>query len=235
MNNVETWGEAITVSLLGMSQKLLSFFPTLLGAVLVFLAGWIIASSLGKLAERIMKAARVDRAIEKLGFGKGFSGSGISSGISALVGGLVKWFLILVFLMAATDILDLVQVTNFLNSIIVYMPNVIVAIVILAFVFLLGNFVYQVVRRSTRAAGVTSATLLAAVSKWAIIIFGIFAALIQLGVASSLVNTIFIGFIAMVSLAGGLAFGLGGKEEAQLILRRLHEEIAESRDGKRKK
>lgn len=223
------------MSLLGMSQKFISFFPTLLGAILVFLAGWVIASSLGKLTERILKAARIDKAFEKFGFGKGAPSSGMTYGMSVLAGGLVKWFLILVFLMAATDILDLVQVTNFLNSIIAYMPNVIVAIVILAFVFLLGNFAYHVVRRSTRAAGVASATLLAAISKWAIIVFGIFAALIQLGVASSLVNTIFIGFIAMVSLAGGLAFGLGGKEEAQLILRKLREEIAESRDGKGKK
>jgi len=225
MNNVETWGEAITVSLMGMSQKFLDFFPVLLGAIIVFAIGWIIAASLGKLVEKLVKTARVDRAAEKLGFGRRLAGVGVNSSISAFLGGLVKWFLILVFLMAATDILKLVEVTAFLNSIIAYIPNVIVAVVILAFVFILGNFVYDLVKGSSRAAGVMSATLLAAVSKWAIIIFGIFAALIQLGVASSLVSIIFTGFVAMVAIAGGLAFGLGGKEEAQLILKKLREEI----------
>jgi hypothetical protein len=74
-----------------------------------------------------------------------------------------------------------------------------------------------------------SATLLAVISKWAVIIFGIFAALIQLGIASSLVSTIFIGIVAMFALAGGLAFGLGGRDEAAFILRRVREEITEKK------
>jgi len=234
MSNVNTWGEAITVSLMGMSQKFLDFFPVLLGAIIVFAAGWIIASSLGKLVEKLVKTARVDRAAEKLGFGRRLAGVGVNSSISNFLGGLVKWFLILVFLMAATDILKLIEVTAFLNSIIAYIPNVIVAVVILAFVFILGNFVYDLVKGSSRAAGVMSATLLAAVSKWAIIIFGIFAALIQLGVASSLVSIIFTGFVAMLAIAGGLAFGLGGKEEAQLILKKLREEIVDNYEQEHK-
>jgi hypothetical protein len=107
-----------------------------------------------------------------------------------------------------------------------YLPNVVVAVIILATVFIVGNLVYTIVKGSTRAAGVMSATLLATISKWAIITFGILASLIQLGIATSLVSTIFIGLVAMLSLAGGLAFGLGGKEEAQLILRKLREEIS---------
>lgn len=229
MNGVETWGEAITVSLINLGNQFVVFLPSLLGALLVFLAGWIIASTLGKLVEKAFQAARVDRAMEKIGFGKKMSEIGVESGISQFVGGLVKWFLVLVFLMAAADILKLNQVTSFLNSILLYIPNVVVAVVILAVVFLVGNFVYSVVRGSTRAAGVVSATLLATISKWAIIIFGIFAALIQLGVASSLVGTIFTGIVAMLAIAGGLAFGLGGKDEAAMILRKLREEITDNR------
>lgn len=222
MNGVETWGEAITVSLINLGDRLITFFPTFLGAFLVFTAGWVIAITMGKLAEKMLKSLRVDNALEKLGYGRKSYGT-----ISELFGGLVKWFLVLVFLMAATDILDLNQVTGFLNSIVLYIPNVVVAVVILSVVFLVGNFVYDIVRGSTRAAGVMSATLLAAISKWAIVIFGVFAALIQLGIASSLVNTIFIGIVAMLSLAGGLAFGLGGRDQAARILERLREEITE--------
>ncbi|HPN96894.1 MAG TPA: hypothetical protein PLK35_03960, partial [Candidatus Moranbacteria bacterium] len=214
MNGVQTWGEAITMSLINLGDRFINFLPTLLGALLVFFAGWIIAVTFGKLVEKGMTAVRVDRALEKMGFGRRMEEMGISSGFSEFLGGLVKWFLVLVFLMAATDILNLDQVTTFLNSIIMYIPNVVVAVVILSVVFLVGNFVYNVVKGSTRAAGVMSATLLATISKWAIVVFGVFAALIQLGVASSLVSTIFIGIVAMLALAGGLAFGLGGRDEA---------------------
>lgn len=227
MNGVQTWGEAITMSLITLGERLVNFLPSLLGALLVFLAGWIIAVTMGRLFEKVMKTTRVDKAMEKMDFGCNFGSAGIKCGISEFFGGLVKWFLVLVFLMAATDILNLSQVTEFLNRIILYIPNVVVAVVILAIVVMLGNFVYNVVRGSTKAAGVMSATLLATISKWSIVIFGIFAALIQLGIASSLVNTIFIGIIAMMSLAGGLAFGLGGKDEAKKILEKLMEEITE--------
>jgi hypothetical protein len=176
--------------------------------------------------EKAIKTARIDQAMEKIGAGNKLEKVGLHATVSALIGALVKWFLVLVFLLAAADILQLDQVTGFLNNILLYIPNVVVAVIILAVVFLVGNFVYNVVKGSTRAAGVMSATLLATISKWSIIVFGILAALIQLGVATSLVSTIFIGFIAMLSLAGGLAFGLGGKEEAARILAKLREEIS---------
>lgn len=227
MNGVETWGEAITVALINLSYRFANFFPKFLGAVLVFLAGWIVAVTLGKLTEKILKSFRLDKTMEKVGLKKRINGIDLGFTLSEFFGGLVKWFLILVFLMAATDILGLEQVTTFLNSIVIYLPNVVVAVVILSLVFLLGNLVYDVVKGSTAAAGIVSATLLAAISKWAIVVFGFFAALIQLGVASTLVNTIFIGIIAMLALAGGLAFGLGGRDEAAIILKKLREEITE--------
>lgn len=227
MNSVQTWGEAITVSLLGLWERFVNFLPTLVGAILVFVAGWIVAVALGKAVEHIVKIIRIDDVVEKAGTKGRLRKAGVELNIAKFFGGLVKWFLILVFLMAATDILHLVQVTSFLNSIVLYLPNVIVAAVILAIAFLVGNFAYAVIKGSTKIAGIVSATLLATIAKWAIVIFGFLAALIQLGVASSLINTIFIGFVAMLSLAGGLAFGLGGKDEAALILKKLRHEITE--------
>jgi len=229
MNGIQTWGEAITVSLLGLWERFIMFVPALVGAIIVFVVGWIVASVLGKLIEKLIKSIKVDQALEKVGFNKKLGEVGISETVSEFIGGLVKWFLVLVFLMAATDILGLVQVTSFLNSIIFYIPNVVVAVVVLAIAFLVGNFVYNVVKGSTRAAGVMSATLLATISKWAIIIFGLLAALIQLGIAVSLVNTIFIGIISALAIAIGLSFGLGGKEEAAMIIKKVREEITDKR------
>jgi hypothetical protein len=109
--------------------------------------------------------------------------------------------------------------------VILYIPNIVIATIILSIAFLLGNFVYHAVRSSTKVAGIVSASFLGAVARWAIIVFGILAALLQLGIASSLVNIIFTGLIGALALASGLAFGLGGKEEAALILKDLRENI----------
>lgn len=228
MNSVQTWGEAITLSLLNLWERFINFLPALVGAILVFVAGWIVAVALGKAVEHIVKILKIDDVVEKAGTKGRLRKAGVELNIAKFFGGIVKWFLILVFLMAATDILRLTQVTVFLNSIVLYLPNVIVAAVILAVAFLLGNFVYAVVKGSTKVAGIVSATLLATVVKWAIVIFGFLAALVQLGVASSLINTLFIGLVAMLALAGGLAFGLGGKEEAATILKKLRREITEN-------
>jgi hypothetical protein len=228
MNSVQTWGEAITMSLLNLWERFVNFLPSLVGAILVFVAGWIVAVALGKAVEHIVKILKVDDVVEKAGTKARFQKAGVDLNIAKFFGGLVKWFLILVFLMAATDILHLTQVTSFLNSIVLYIPNVIVAAVILAVAFLVGNFVFAVIKGSTKIAGIVSATLLGTIAKWAIVVFGFLAALIQLGVASSLINTLFIGLVAMLALAGGLAFGLGGKEEAASILKKLRSEITEN-------
>jgi hypothetical protein len=227
MNPVQTWGEAISGSLIDLWTRFIGFLPALIGAILVFFLGLIVAVALGKAAEKLIGVIKVDQLVDKMKLGEKFKGTGLHLSISRFFGELVKWFLILVFLMAATDILGLNQVTSFLNSVILYIPNLVVATIILAIAFILGNFVYNIVRHSTKAAGIVSATLLATISKWSIIIFGILAALVQLGIAVSLVNTIFIGVIAALSLAVGLAFGLGGRDEAAGILKKLHEEISE--------
>ena len=229
MNNVQPWGGAIQESLTQLWMRFTTFLPTLIGALLVFLLGLIVASIIGKVVEKIVRAARVDHAVEGLNFSEKLKRFGIETTVSHIIGQLVEWFLILVFLMAATDILGLVQVTEFLNSIILYFPNVVVATIILTIAFLLGSVTYAVVRGSTLAAGVMSATLLATLVRWAIIVFGLLAALIQLGIAASLVNTLFIGIVAAFSLAIGLSFGLGGKDEAALILRKIREEMTEKR------
>jgi hypothetical protein len=229
MTHMQTWGEAITGSLFQLWERFINFLPALVGALLVFLLGMMIASILGKIVTKIIHTMKIDRAIERFSVSKQLKQVGIDFSVSQFLGELVSWFLMLVFLMAATDILGLAQVTEFLNSIIFYLPNVVVATVILTIAFVMGGLVYTLVRGSVRVAGIMSATLLATIAKWSILIFGILAALIQLGIATSLVNTIFIGLVAALSLATGLAFGLGGREEAALILKKLREGLGEMR------
>ncbi len=225
MGSVQTWGEAITMSLIGLWERFVSFLPSLLGALLVFFFGLVVAVALGKVAEKFIALLRIDQIIGKMSFGEKFKEAGINIRISKFFGELVKWFLVLVFLMASTDILGLTQVSEFLNSVIMYVPNIVIATIILSVAFLLGNFVFHTVRSSSKVAGIVSASFLAIIAKWSIIIFGLLAALIQLGIATSLVNTIFIGLVAAFSIAFGLAFGLGGKEEAALLLKKIREDL----------
>lgn len=225
MNSVQTWGQAINTSLLDLGMRLIGFLPALLGAVLILIIGFFVAVMIGKVVEKLITFAKLDYALSKLNAHKKLSALGIEASIAKCMGDFVKWFLVLVFLMAATEILGLDQASAFLNHIIMYIPKVVVATIILAIAFVLGNLAYKVVRSSVHVAGIVSASVLATISRWAIVVFGFLAALIQLGIATSLVNTLFIGFVAALSLALGLAFGLGGKDEAALILRKLREEI----------
>ena len=140
---------------------------------------------------------------------------------------LVKWFIIIVFLVAALDVLNLSQVNSFLQGVVLlYLPNVIVAVLFLIIAAILAEIVKNIVVGSARAAGVTSANLAGAVAKWAIWVFAVIAALTQLGVASALIQTLFTGLVVAISLAFGLAFGLGGKDAAARAIDRVRSEVA---------
>jgi hypothetical protein len=136
--------------------------------------------------------------------------------VSTLIGWVVKWFFIVVTLLAVVNILNIPQVSSFLDQVLLYIPNVVVAIIILALGLIAGNFFYNVVNRAATASHMSAAAVsgLAALAKWAIVIFALMAALVQLGIAAGLIQILFTGFVAMLALAGGLAFGLGGRDKA---------------------
>ena len=227
MNSVQSWGEAISVSLVDLGERFVDFIPSLIGALFIFFIGLIVATIFRKIAEKLVSVIKVDQLVENAKIVEQFKKSGFDIKFSKFFGELVRWFLILVFLMAAMDVLGLNQVTEFLNNVILYIPNIVVAVIVLSIAFLFGNFVYDVVKSSTKAAGIMSASFLAAISKWAIIVFGLLTALIQLGIAESLANTLFTGLVAAMALAIGLAFGLGGKDEAAAILSNVRKRLSD--------
>lgn len=223
--SIQNWGDAIALAFVGAWQKFIIFIPELVAAIIVFVIGWIIAVGVGELVEKIIVGLHIDEGLERIDMGLRMRNIGWHLKISTLLGGLVKWFLILIFLLSAVNILGLTQVSDLLNKIILYIPNVVAAVIILAVAFLLGNFVYTIVRAGTEGMSESASRFISIVSKWSIVIFGILAALIQLGIAPSLVNTLFIGLVALIVIAGGLAFGLGGREEAALLLKRMRERM----------
>ncbi len=206
--------------------SMLDFLPLFLGALVVFLLGLIVAVVLKGVVVRISNFLHLDDLAVKLEVKDTFKKAGINLNIAGLLGWIVKWFVVVVALIAATDILGWSQLTAFLNEVVLYLPNVIIAVVILLVGVLLANFVYRVVKTAVAAAKLDSADFLAGISKWAILIFSFMAAIGQLGIASNLINILFTGFVAMLALGGGLAFGLGGKEHAGKFLNRLKKDIA---------
>lgn len=224
--SIGNWSGSIVNSLTDLWAQFMSFLPNLLAALVVFIVGWIIAVAVGRLIEKILVVLRINQNFENIkGLKDASARAGLKINIPRLLGEIVKWFLLIVTLLAATDILGLEEVSFFLRSVLAYIPNVVVAALILVIAFILANFVYRTVLASVSAAGFTSGGMVAALCKWAIIIFALFAALIQLEVAAPLIQTFLTAFFAMLALAGGLAFGLGGKEMATKWLKKAEDDL----------
>ena len=224
---MQNWNEIIIMSFQNVWLQVADFLPKLVAAIVIFVVGLIVAIAIGKLIRLIVKNLQIDTLLEKIGVTAFFQKGEIQFSFSALMGWLVKWFLIVVFLIAAAESLGLSQITEFLNAVVAYFPNVIVAVVILMIGIVLGSFVQNWFRKFLEANKVKTAHFLAGIAKWVIVIFSVLAALSQLKIATSLINTLFTGFVAMVTIAGGLAFGLGGKDWATKLIGQIRKDITE--------
>lgn len=219
MNFVENWGEVFTQSLQGIWFGIASFVPTLIVAIIIFAIGWILASLVEKLIEGLFKTFKVDAALKSAGLEEVVERSGHKLNSGRFLGSLVKWFVIVVFLIASFDVLGLNQVNLFLKDVVLsYLPQVIVAVLVLMVSVVIADTVRRIVIASARAAHVRSAVLLGSIAKWSIWIFAILTALFHLGIAPALIQTLFMGVVVAFALAAGLAFGLGGKEVAGRML-----------------
>lgn len=213
--------DVVANSLANLWLGIAAFLPNLFGALVILLIGLIVAAALGAIVEKILEAAKLDRALGKAGIDTHVSRAGLRLRAAYLCGQVVRWFFIIVFVLAAADTLGLYALTAFLRDVLAYVPNVIVAALILVVSLAIANILSRVVSASTSAARLAGAGMLSTITWWAIVLFGVFAALLQLNVAAAIIQTLVTGVIAMLALAGGLAFGLGGKEYASHLLDKL--------------
>ncbi|MFC1802300.1 hypothetical protein ACFLY7_02565 [Patescibacteria group bacterium] len=212
---LKTWSQVLAQSFQDLSAGLIDFVPNLVIAVVIFVAGWIFGALLGRVVSQVINSLKVDNALRGAGLDAVLSKAGFRLNSGMFVGMLVKWFVIIAFLIAAFDVLGLTQVNNFLQQVVLlYLPQVIVAVLILLVAALIAEAMQSIVVGSAKAAEIKSAYFLGSVTRWSIWIFAILMALYQLGVATAFVQTLFMGFVASVSLAAGLAFGLGGRDVA---------------------
>ena len=223
---VQTWVDVISYSLQNLWQGFILFLPTFLGALIIFFVGLIIAAGLGKIVEKLIDALKLDRLLEQLGLNKILERADVRLHSGRFVGVLVQWFFIIITLLAVSDILKLLAFSDFLKQVLLYVPNIVIAVLIMLAGVVMATFLAKLVRASVLAAKLHAAHFLGTLTRWSVLVFAFLAALSQLGVAGALVNTLIMGFVAMLAIAGGLAFGLGGRDVAAAWLEKIKEEIS---------
>jgi hypothetical protein len=217
---VQSWGQAILGALANALNLLLTFIPKFLGFLVILLVGWIIASLLSKAVIFLLRKVGFDRLSNRIGLSRMEQNMGVRLDTAGILGKVVFWFIFLIFLVPAVDALGLTAVSGVLNSLVAYIPNVFVAILVLFLGTLAATFVADIVRGASATARIGSPTVFAAIARWAIIGFAALIALEQLQIAPALITVLFTAIAGAVAIAFGLAFGLGGQETARRWLSR---------------
>ena len=212
--------KAVVMSAWGaFATKITTFLPDLIGAIIIFVGGWLLAKLLRLLIVKFLRLIRIDSLSEKTGV-KGFLEKGnIQKTLSQIVGMLVYWFFMILVLIASLDALGLVIVSDMLDSIFLYIPNVVAAIIVLILGLLFGNLLAAAVKTAAGNAGLLIGDTLGKISLYAIVFFAGSIALLQLGIGEAVVAAAFIILFGATALALALAFGLGGKDAAAELLK----------------
>ena len=224
---IQSWGDAFNGSLMGLWTGFIHFVPSLLGAIILFIVGWVVGSVIGKAITQVFAAMKLDKLFESAGASELMNRAGMKLNVAGFIGGLVKWFIVVVFLMASLQILGLTQVNDFLSeAVLYYLPKVIIASLVLIIATVIADTMKKLVEASAKAANVRSANMLGSIVKYAIWTFAFIIALSELGIASAFMQTLFIGIIAALALACGLAFGLGGKDAAARAVEKFSDNMS---------
>ena len=222
---VSDWVTVLQQSFNNLLWGVVNYIPNLLVAIIIFIVGWFIGSLLGRVVMEAIKAIKVDHALRSAGVEELVNRAGYSLNSGAFVGALVKWFVIIVFLLASLQALGLTQVTLFLElGLLPFVARVIVAVLIIIVAAVVAQVAQGVVAGAARAAGVHAAGFAGTIARWAIWIFAILAALDQLGVTPFL-QTLFTGVVVALAIAFGLAFGLGGQDAAARFIERQRDSM----------
>lgn len=226
------WSDVLTLSFQNLWVGVVNFVPNLVVALVILVLGWLIGALLGRAVAQVFRTLKVDDALRRAGFDNFLRRGGMNLDSGAFVGGLVKWFVIIVFLVAAFDVLGLAQVNLFLQEVVLgYLPRVLAAALVLLVGGVVGDIAGRIVVTAARTAGVSSAHFAGAIAKWAVWIFAILVALSHLGIATAFSQTLFTGVVIAISLALGLSFGLGGQAAAERYIDRLRNEMRGGHNG----
>src|SRR3989338_4838560 len=209
-----------------LGSGVISFLPNLVIAIIVFIIGWVVGSVVGKAIGQVISAIKIDKLFQNAGAEEVLAKAGMRLSVGGFIGGLVKWFIVVVFLMTSFWLIGLSQVNDFLREVVIsYLPQVIIAALILVLATVIADVTRKIVSGTAKVNNIRSANFLGAVSFYSIWVFALIIALYQLGIAREFMQILFTGIIAMLAIAGGLAFGLGGRDAASKAIEKMKEDM----------
>lgn len=214
-------------SLINMWIGVVEFIPQLIGALIVLIIGLIIATVLGSVVDQVIRSIKLDNLLRKVGVANYIERGGLKLDSGKFLGRIVYWFFVVAFVLAVANILGLEVFSDFLKQVLLYIPNIVVAVLIMIATFVVAKFAKSLISASMLSAKLHASKFLGTFTWWAIALFGLITALMQLGINIYILQTLITGLIAMLALAGGLAFGLGGRDYAAKILDKLRQQTEE--------
>jgi Conserved TM helix len=220
---INNWGEAMMTSATGALMLFVGAIPKIIGFVIILVVGWFIAGLIAKTLAVVLRNINFNGLANRSGFSGFVDSMGVKYDSAGFIGEIAKWFIRLVALIVAFDALGLSAVSQVLHKLLLWLPNLVVALVILVIAGLAANALSNLVRGATAKAGFNHREFVATVARVAVWGFGIIVAVNQIGIAETLVNTLFMGFVGALALALGLSFGLGARETAGEIVREWYQ------------
>lgn len=223
---MEAW---TTIAWLGIEKfwlGFIDFLPRLILAFVVFVIGWLIAVAIGRIIQEALKRLQLDKLFQIRKWTDVLEKAEFDAKPSEFIGSIIKWILVIVVLSVSVEVLGLPQFSSFLGDVVDWLPNLLAAILIFVATVIIASIAEKLVRAGIRGTKVDYSKLAGTIARWAIWIFGVSAILIQLGIGKSLILVLFQGIVAFLAIAGGLAFGLGGKESAANFLRDVKEKFS---------
>jgi hypothetical protein len=220
---IRDWSDAITNSMAQALSLLLAAIPRIIGFIIVVAIGWFIAALIARAVSALLRSIRFNDMADRSGFAGFVANTGVETDSSGFVAEIAKWFVRLITLVVGFDALGLPAVSDVLRQLLLWLPNLVVAIAVLIFGGLAANWLAGLVRGATAKADLGNPDLLAAIARVAVWAFAIVIAVNQVGIARDLVNILFMAIVGAVALALGLAFGIGGRDTAAEVVRNWYD------------
>lgn len=216
------WADLTANAVTDSLREVVNYLPNVVGALVVILIGVLVAWAVKTVIVRVLRMVRIKPYTDAIGLNKVFTEK---VEVVELLGDLFKWIIIIVFLVPALQILNLTQINELVSQVVAYLPNVVVAVAIIIVGAVIADLVSRVVESAAHTLGTRTAAVAADVARWAVVVFAVLAALLQLGIATTIIDRLVTGFVAMLAIAGGLAFGLGGQDAARETLDRVRKNL----------
>ncbi len=225
MEALSTWQTALLGSWGQVWVTFLGFVPNILGAIVIFAVGLILAFWAKRLVVEFLKLVRFEKLTKSAGIERYLKKADIKLSFADLLGTIIEWIVILIFFLAVVDILGLNAVSMVLTTVLGYIPNVIVAALIIAVGYIIAGIVEGLVRGALVSVDHDIAKPTSRFARWIIMVVAFFAAIDQLQIAQALIATFFQGLTYTIVLAVGLSVGLGAKDLIARILNDWYDKI----------